>query len=280
MGGKVRLYNVDRLKIIDDKIQKGWVYTQEKHETIKGCDIWLEAWSEIKNLFAEGYADNIDDLNNKYKWSQWITNYVQFLEMELGNAGIENHSYHTKRIEYCRELLQWCGPDDLLIANTRCAMAEAYFMSGNEAECDRLFEEWLKDAPDWALGYQAWAECYRLKGDDKDNDKVEKILLAGHTVGEPRDRYEIVAHLMALYEDTGRPEKAKEMEKIFNELHDSIPEFVAADKAIKKDLLAMQRMKPPDVFYDKPEPIRVVKIGRNEPCPCNSSKKYKKCCGA
>lgn len=29
----------------------------------------------------------------------------------------------------------------------------------------------------------------------------------------------------------------------------------------------------------KPEPIRVKKIGRNEPCPCGSGKKYKKCCG-
>ena len=27
------------------------------------------------------------------------------------------------------------------------------------------------------------------------------------------------------------------------------------------------------------EPIRVIKIGRNEPCPCGSGKKYKKCCG-
>ena len=27
-------------------------------------------------------------------------------------------------------------------------------------------------------------------------------------------------------------------------------------------------------------PIRVTKIGRNDPCPCGSGKKYKKCCGA
>jgi SEC-C motif-containing protein len=25
---------------------------------------------------------------------------------------------------------------------------------------------------------------------------------------------------------------------------------------------------------------RVEKIGRNDPCPCGSGKKYKKCCGA
>lgn len=29
----------------------------------------------------------------------------------------------------------------------------------------------------------------------------------------------------------------------------------------------------------KQMPIRVNKVGRNAPCPCNSGKKYKKCCG-
>jgi len=29
-----------------------------------------------------------------------------------------------------------------------------------------------------------------------------------------------------------------------------------------------------------PQPIRREKIGRNEPCPCGSGRKYKKCCGA
>lgn len=28
------------------------------------------------------------------------------------------------------------------------------------------------------------------------------------------------------------------------------------------------------------EPVRVVKVGRNDPCICGSGKKYKKCCGA
>ncbi|MDW7739173.1 MAG: preprotein translocase subunit SecA [Bacillota bacterium] len=30
----------------------------------------------------------------------------------------------------------------------------------------------------------------------------------------------------------------------------------------------------------KQEPVTVEKIGRNDPCPCGSGKKYKKCCGA
>ena len=27
-----------------------------------------------------------------------------------------------------------------------------------------------------------------------------------------------------------------------------------------------------------PEPVRTVKIGRNQPCPCGSGRKFKKCC--
>lgn len=30
----------------------------------------------------------------------------------------------------------------------------------------------------------------------------------------------------------------------------------------------------------KGKPVQVEKIGRNDPCPCGSGKKYKKCCGA
>jgi len=35
------------------------------------------------------------------------------------------------------------------------------------------------------------------------------------------------------------------------------------------------------LFFDRMQkPVKVIeKIGRNEPCPCGSNKKYKKCCG-
>lgn len=33
-------------------------------------------------------------------------------------------------------------------------------------------------------------------------------------------------------------------------------------------------------FNPKEEPVRSAKIGRNDPCPCGSEKKYKKCCGS
>jgi preprotein translocase subunit SecA len=36
-----------------------------------------------------------------------------------------------------------------------------------------------------------------------------------------------------------------------------------------------------EVAPGKPKPVKVgQKVGRNDPCPCGSGKKYKKCCGA
>ena len=33
-------------------------------------------------------------------------------------------------------------------------------------------------------------------------------------------------------------------------------------------------------YEETPSPARSLKVGRNEPCPCGSGRKYKKCCGA
>ena len=46
--------------------------------------------------------------------------------------------------------------------------------------------------------------------------------------------------------------------------------------------LGMSENQPAEeVAPGKPQPIRVdKKVGRNDPCPCGSGKKYKKCCGA
>ena len=42
----------------------------------------------------------------------------------------------------------------------------------------------------------------------------------------------------------------------------------------KQKALYKEQKKSTTVVYDSP------KIGRNDPCPCGSGKKYKKCCGA
>lgn len=50
-------------------------------------------------------------------------------------------------------------------------------------------------------------------------------------------------------------------------------------------IIGFEPDKPEDISdFEKAEnpssPIQSDKIGRNDPCPCGSGKKYKKCCGA
>ena len=246
---------MERYSEIDNRIQQGYLHMLENH-TAKGCDIWLNAWEDIKTLFKETGAKDIFELNKKYPWTGFISNYAQDLEMELHNAGIGDAEYHQKRIKYCRELLSFCGKDAQIISNTRRAIGESYSQLGDMAACDRLFGDWLREDPDWGWGYIGWSDCCcRFKSSTKDYDKAEQILLRGLARSELRDKTDVVDRIIWIYKQTHRFEKVREYKKLYHKLQLT---------ASKNKLL----------------PVSSEKIGRNDPCPCGSSKKYKKCCGA
>ncbi len=57
------------------------------------------------------------------------------------------------------------------------------------------------------------------------------------------------------------------------------------EEQVHHELATFRREENQWVYVDgkmnpKGKPRRVEKTGRNEPCPCGSGKKYKKCCGA
>jgi len=243
---------------IDNKIQEGYTYML-KNQTTKGCDLWLEAWEDIKPLFKLTGAKDVYELNKKYTWTQFISNYVQDLEMELHNAGIRDAAYHQKRITYCQELLSFCGDDELINSNTRQAIGEAYFELGDRAACDRFFEGWLQEEPGCSRAYIGWANCYsRFKPIAGDYDKAEQILLHGLNQVELSNKVDLVYCLVLVYEQIGKQEKVKEYKKLFREL------LPTASK---------------NSIHYRQQPAKSIKIGRNEPCSCGSNKKYKKCCG-
>jgi SWIM/SEC-C metal-binding protein len=50
--------------------------------------------------------------------------------------------------------------------------------------------------------------------------------------------------------------------------------IIELDKSSPEDITDLE------VLLNTPKTVRVdEKIGRNDPCPCGSGKKYKKCCG-
>ena len=62
-----------------------------------------------------------------------------------------------------------------------------------------------------------------------------------------------------------------------NKLGQSINRMDSFEKA---EMSGMNQVAGGEQVVQKREPIRVEKtVGRNEPCPCGSGKKYKQCCG-
>ena len=83
----------------------------------------------------------------------------------------------------------------------------------------------------------------------------------------------------------GRSELTEEAEDEFDRMAPGlIPEFVRNLNAWTKSRhtgIRRSSVAQPDVRFGQEEPTAFGrKVGRNEPCPCGSGRKYKRCCGA
>jgi len=248
---------MEKYKKADEKIASGYQYFSSD-EVIKACDVMLDAWEDVKAIMSEEHISNLTELEGKYKWTEFLFNYVQDLEEQLHNAGIENEQYIPKRIRYCEELLKVCGDkDELLIENTRRAIADSHYALGNEQECDRLYSMWLTSDPSWGWGYIGWADCYHF-GTRKiavNNVKAEEIISKA-LEENLRDRVDVLDRAIEICAALGKKQKAEEF---------------------KAELLTLTKATKSRVAVNAP--AKVVKISRNAPCHCGSGTKYKKCCG-
>ena len=249
---------MEKYKKIDEKIASGYQYLASD-ETVKACDMLLDAWEDIKVLMAEEQIRDLVELEDQYQWTEFLFNYVQDLEAQLHNAGIENEQYIPKRVRYCEELLKVCGDkDELLIENTRRAIADSHYALGNEQECDRLYSMWLTSDPGWGWGHIGWSDCYHFgtKKIAANHVKAEDIISKALEEKNLRDRADVLDRAIEIYAALGKKQKAEELKT----------ELLALIKATKSRAAVNA-------------PAKVIKIGRNDPCHCGSGKKYKKCCG-
>ena len=236
-----------------------------KYDACKGCDDLLLAWNGLKLFMDESSIRDVWELEKKQipefrKYNIYPSFVLQLLETELHNAGIDDKRYFEKRIEYCTEFLKYLGDDSLTIENTRGAIADSYYCLGDEVECDRLYSEWLEADPKWGNGYIGWANNYEygMKG-RKNSEKADGIYEMALSAIDVRDRYEVVCQALQFYEEVGNKGKSDRL---------------------REELSQMEPEKSED--YSKHGKISASseKAGRNDPCPCGSGKKYKKCCGA
>ncbi len=237
------------LEMIDDMMQAGYEKSAKSDE-VAACDIWLKVWGQLLEIADRKNVPSLHDLDRIFRGSQSIFNWVQDLETELWNAGIKEKQFIAERIFFCEEFLRrFPYGDPLILENMKRALGGAYFDAGEREKADSLFQEWLYDDPRWGWGWIGWADCYWLNpGSDKDYETAEKILKKGVAVPDVRDREDLLERLQGIYSETGRGEMARAFNKEESTSENTVP-------------------------------VKRAKVGRNEPCPCGSGKKYKKCCG-
>ncbi len=239
------------LETLDDKIQDG--YETLAQDGGAATDRWLDAWSDVLALCEAAGITTIAAFDARFPLTQSLYNWSQDLEMELGNAGHDDPAKLRARITVGEQVLRrFTDCDQLMIENWRRAIAEAWFGLGDTGKADELYRGWLDADPAWGFGWIGWASCYMPPGKStpKNYQRAEDLLHQGYAVGGVRDRDAIADWLRLVCEETGRLSQARDFTR-----------QAAATRA-----------------PSHPNPARKAKVGRNEPCPCGSGKKYKKCC--
>ena len=124
------------------------------------------------------------------------------------------------------------------------------FLNGTAAELAKKLE-FPKDAMDVFVGFIDGIKSSLKNGDDIDLDAID-------------DNYELKLVI--------------DYEKLYFNMRDAKADWLFTIKAWK-DILTEEQINAITREYREANMAHSDKIGRNDPCPCGSGKKYKNCCG-
>jgi len=253
-------------ELLDDKMQSGYELLASG-DPVGACRIWLDAWRDVLHILDKAGMRSIKEFDDRFGGSQSLYNWVQDLEDELWNAGLDDRQLLAARIALCEEGLRRFPTDDnLMIENRRRALAESYHGLGETDKAEALYRDWLNTDPRWGWGWIGWSDCYGfLNTPAKDLQRAEQILREGLSIAGVRDRPDLAERLAYICEEQVRKEEAADFRR---------PARTEEALETARDVHASV---PPGA--PTPAPVTRKKIGRNEPCPCGSGKKFKRCCG-
>ncbi len=274
-------------EMIDDAMQEG--YARMAATGAAGAvEIWLPVWKRIQAIMDSQGMKTVGEFDVKFRGSQSVSNWVQDIEMELHNAGIDDPAYCSENILFCEEVIPRLGEEqDLTIENMRRSIGDAYAQMGDTRKSDDLFGEWLAADPRWGWGWIGWADCYSFwKRKGHDLGRAAVFLKQGLAVSGVRDKRDMLERQMNVYEDMGRKDDAGRIQEELSR-DDDIQE--TTEVSVHGNVLSVKTkvnyggMGMPLEEWSRgltnSAQEHLKKIGRNDPCPCGSGKKYKKCCG-
>jgi len=187
--------------------------------------------------------------------------------------------------------------NSLGVANVASQMGLLLYEQKDFDEAERLYREALeefrkkKDPEGEAnLLSNLGTLYYQTQQLDKARNEFEKALSLLRTIDHPLGISGVLLNLSFVYEKEGKYSDAcsylKEAEVFYEHLHmakelESIKKrLVTLDQKAEKSLENMRAELFPGLSDRGMKTDKIgTKVGRNDPCPCGSGKKYKKCCG-
>lgn len=138
---------------------------------------------------------------------------------------------------------------------------------------DPRVHPWIKDIAKGAI-----------RGFDDPLTEMELSICERLLLRDPANVLSSVEHLKFEY-----PEIFKEQKKFFQKILDNPRGAKVDERELLSDMKALDILTGrisehdstslEDVYIPPMQRINTVSVGRNDPCPCGSGKKYKKCCG-
>jgi len=260
----------DLQKQIDNKMQEGYSLSMKGDQKAAATE-WLELWEIIKKSMSQHQIKYVEDFDQAFQGRQSLFNWASDMVMDLTDASCEDSSFKHRKIDFLNEYVSSSkNKGEHNIREYQRAIAETYFEIGDIEEGEKQFQQLTQKYPYEGWMWIGWSDQYWImaKDDYKDSEKAVSLLKQALEKEELEDRNDVLERLKDLYEELKMNQKAKELEEEFNK-RSTVPK--GGSEVIKES--------PEDLKSLKNNPIQSTKVGRNEPCPCGSGKKYKKCCG-
>jgi uncharacterized protein len=127
---------------------------------------------------------------------------------------------------------------------------------------DAPHDPFILPSSDETIGY-SWARGFSAG--------VALVETSWEPLFKDRRAAEIVMSIFALDQDDPEVSKERITPKERTEIVEQLPVILQLIAAYWRN---------PERQLPRLEPVRSTKVGRNEPCPCGSGKKFKKCCGS
>ena len=191
---------------------------------------------------------------------------IESLDWQIGNwAGdtviaLLNGQMYEESIRVNEQILKidWSHDPKNWYDNAKRDIADAYSYMGDIKRCFKLYDDYLKEDPLWGWG---WIGYFRVVHEHRP-DEFEAVLddLYQKIVSgtDFTDKMSLYGEMCYEYETLGNVERAKYLRLLEREVEkEKFPELNTGGVGKTKD----------------------IKIYPNDPCPCGSGKKYKKCCG-